>query len=385
MCGPPMGSDDLQFHAFCLTDTGSRLDEYARAIAQTVKPDDVVVDLGSGTGILAFLACAAGARRVYAIEASDAIGYGELLASTGGFESRVRFIRSSSSQVTLPERADVIVGDIHDTFGLQAGGLGTFLDARDRFLEPRGVLIPSRIQLLAAPVEAHDLYRKTVDVWQQQVHGVDLSPLRTLAVNQRYPARFRAEQLFAPPSPLAAIDLTTTNALHVVGHVRVSATRAGTLHGACGCFVTTLTGDVVMGNVPGDSRTTNFAQAFFPLGTPQPVAEGDLISMRIETYDGTQARWQVEIAPRNGRSPVRFDHSTFFSAPVRADVLEKQKNEYRPHLTARGAMERALLDTFDGTSSAADLERWLIQRFGEQLPSAREAAAFLKATIERSG
>src|SRR6185295_7622840 len=120
-------------------DTGSRLDQYARAIARTIRPGDVVVDLGAGTGILSFLACAAGAHCVYAIEASDAIGYGELLASAGGFQDRVRFIRSPSTRVTLPQRVDAIIGDIHDTFGLQASGIGSVLDARDRLLKPGGV------------------------------------------------------------------------------------------------------------------------------------------------------------------------------------------------------------------------------------------------------
>src|SRR5262245_52708015 len=133
-----MSSDPLQFHAFCLTDTGTRLDQYACAIARAVRPGDVVVDLGAGTGILSFLACAAGACRVYAIEASHAIAYGELLASKAGFLDRVHFIHERSTLVTLPERADVLVADIHDTFGLQAGGLGAFIDARDRLLKPGG-------------------------------------------------------------------------------------------------------------------------------------------------------------------------------------------------------------------------------------------------------
>ena len=380
-----MASDDLQFHAFCLTETGSRLDQYARAIALSVRHGDVVVDLGAGTGILSFLACAAGARRVYAIEASDAIRYGEILASARGVEGRVRFIHSPSSQVTLPERADVIVGDIHDTFGLQATGLGTFLDARDRFLEPGGILIPSSIQLLVAPVEAHDLYRKTVGIWQQQIQGVDLSPLRALAVNHCHAARFQPAQLIAAPSPVSEIALITMSGLHAGGTVRFGASRAGTLHGVCGCFVTTLAEGVVMGNVPGDSSTTNFAQAFFPIETPQAIAEGDVISIRIDAFDGSQVRWRVEITPREGRRAACFDHSTFHSAPVSADALEKRAGEYHPQLKARGAMEHALLERFDGTASAAELERWLIERFGEQLPSAREAAAFLKATIERCG
>jgi protein arginine N-methyltransferase 1 len=380
-----MGSDELQFHAFCLTDTGSRLDQYARAIARTIRPGDVVIDLGAGTGILSFLACAAGARRVYAIESSEAISYAEQLAAVGLLLDRVRFIRSPSSQVVLPERVDAIIGDIHDTFGLQASGIGSVLDARDRLLKPGGVLIPARIDLFAAPVEAHDLYRKTVDVWQQQIHGVDLSPLRSVAVNERYPGRFRPSQLLAPPSRIATIDLMTTTDLHHGGETQVTATRAGTLHGLCGCFVTTLAGDVTIGNVPGDERTTNFAQAFFPIDTPHAIGDGDEIAIRIETYDGVQHRWQVTIAPRDPDARTGFDHATFLSALVTRGALEKRSSDYRPRLTARGVIERELLGKFDGTTSAADLERWLVERFGDQLPSPREAAAFLKATIARVG
>ena len=61
--------DLLQYHAFCLTNTGTRLTQYERAIAAVVRQGDVVLDLGTGSGLLAVLACRAGARRVYAIEA----------------------------------------------------------------------------------------------------------------------------------------------------------------------------------------------------------------------------------------------------------------------------------------------------------------------------
>jgi len=379
-----MSSDLLQFHAFCLTDTGTRLDQYARAIALTVHPGDVVVDIGAGTGILSYLAAAAGARVVYAIEASDALWLGQLLGRSGGAFSRVQFIRGSSTEITLPEQANVIVADIHDTFGLQGGGLATMLDARNRFLTSGGALIPSRIQLLAAPVEAPEAYRKYVDVWQRRVQGLELSAFRQLAVNQRHPGRFEAAQLLAAPQSIGAIDLLTTTARHIDGRVRTVATRAGIVHGVCGCFVTSLADGIDIGNVPGDASTTNFAQAFFPIESPQPVAEGDVVSIGITSIDG-EARWQIEFSFADGRTPARFDHSTFLSAPLRADFLHKQADDYHPRLTARGTMERELLAKFDGTSTSAELERWLTMQFGDQLPSAREAAAFLKATIDRCG
>jgi len=380
-----MSSDLLQFHAFCLTDTGTRLDQYARAIARVVRPGDVVVDLGAGTGILSFLACAAGAQRVYAIEESAVSVYGEMLAAAGGFRDRVRFINEPSSQVTLPEQADVIVADIHDTFGLQPGGLGAFIDVRDRLLKPAGRLVPSSLELFAAPIEAHDAYRRAVDVWRQRIHGIDLSPLRALAVNQKYPGRFDTRQLIAPPAALSTIALATVEAPRVAGTVRTTATRGGTVHGICGCFMTTLVEGVTIGNIPGDSATSNFAQAFFPIDGPVAVAAGDEISIAIDSFDSIQLRWQMAFASQGGGPSRCVDHSTFHSTPVRPGALDKRADGYRPTLTARGAIERELLARFDGTTSSAELERWLIERFGAQLPSAREAAAFLKATIERCG
>src|SRR5512134_1995909 len=99
-----MMNSDLEFHGFCLTDTGSRLDHYAAAIAARVRPGDTVVDLGAGTGILSFLACRAGARRVYAIEAGESLEFARLLAARNGCSDRIEFINKPSTHVVLPER-----------------------------------------------------------------------------------------------------------------------------------------------------------------------------------------------------------------------------------------------------------------------------------------
>ena len=379
-----MLNSELEFHAFCLTDTGSRLDQYAHAIASRVKPGDTVVDLGAGSGILSFLACQAGASRVYAIETGASLEFARVVAARNGFANRMEFIGRRSTQVVLPERVDAIVADIHDTFGLQPHGLAAMVDARERFLKPGGTLIPCGIQLMAVPVEVSERYEKTTETWRRQIHGVDLSAVRLLAVNSPTAARIDRSHLLAAPERLTTIDLNQVTSLHTGGATQSVVARNGTLHGVCGCFITTLADDVQIGNVPGDSGTTNFAQALFPIESPLPVFRGDRIAIRLETHDGIEARWQVEVM-RAGHSIARFDHSTVLAAGLTTEALRKQADSYRPTLNARGEIERDLLDRFDGRHSAAELEAWLAGRPGSVLPSPREAAALLKQTIERCG
>ena len=62
----------LAEHEEMLSDS-VRVDTYHRGIHRNVQPGDVVLDLGTGTGLLAFMASRAGAKKVYAVEHSDFI------------------------------------------------------------------------------------------------------------------------------------------------------------------------------------------------------------------------------------------------------------------------------------------------------------------------
>ena len=301
--------DLLQYHAFCLTNTGTRLTQYERAIAAVVRQGDVVLDLGTGSGLLAVLACRAGARCVYAIEASDAVQMGTLLTSTTEFAERIEFVHATSQKVALSEQVDVIVGDIHDTFGFQPGGLASIMDVRDRLLKPGGTLIPQATELMIAPLEAAALYAREIDVWNGCVHGVGLSSIRPFAVSHVHPGRFDSDQLLSPAAAIGTLHLARATSLHFSGSAVTTIHRDGIAHGLCGCFVTTLAGDIRMGNVPGDSSTTNFAQAFFPFDQPVPVAAGDEVSISIDSHDGYIARWRAAIS-RGGQRHAQFDHST---------------------------------------------------------------------------
>src|SRR5260370_34348229 len=94
----------------------ARCDAYREAIHRTVKPGDVVVDLGAGTGLLSFFALQAGARHVYAIEMSRIADAAAELIEANGFPDRVTLIRKNSKTMRLPERSAVLCTDTRRPF-----------------------------------------------------------------------------------------------------------------------------------------------------------------------------------------------------------------------------------------------------------------------------
>ena len=133
-----------------------RTEAFRRAIDSVVRPGDIVLDVGAGSGILSVFAARAGAARVYAVERTSAAVLARELAAANGVAEIVRVIHGDVMDVELPERADVIVSEWLGGFGIDEGMLVPVIVARDRWLRPGGVMIPGLVMAWAALV--HDRY-----------------------------------------------------------------------------------------------------------------------------------------------------------------------------------------------------------------------------------
>lgn len=279
----------IDYHRELLADE-TRTTTYREAIRQAVRPGDVVLDLGCGSGILSFFACQAGASRVFAIERGKMAGVAEFLARHLGFDDRVTILNGESTELELPQRADVLVTETIGPACFDENILGFLLDARQRHLRDGARIIPRELVLSAAPVEVPGTWRKFVGWWSEERYGFDLSPLGVFASNALTLVHLSDDLHVAPPADVIRTDLTTCASSLVRGRVTYRTTRPATVHGFCIWFTATLGDGLTL--TSREPYASHWSHAWLPLERPVHVARNTAIDLEIETDDGKSWIWK---------------------------------------------------------------------------------------------
>ncbi len=192
----------LSEHEEMLSDS-VRVDAYHRGIHRNVKRGDVVLDLGTGTGLLAMMASKAGAKKVYAVEHSDFVDVALEIAHANGI-TNIEFVQANSREFTPPEPIDVV---LHEQMGdelFNENMLENLLDLRNRVLAPGGRILPAKFRLFAEPVSMHESMRVR-RLWNIELpDGIDLSSLERSPAAARFDSG-RSDQYWARPGSVEAL------------------------------------------------------------------------------------------------------------------------------------------------------------------------------------
>jgi hypothetical protein len=237
----------IQFHVEMLNDK-SRTSGYIKTIRKIVHPGDVVVDIGTGTGIMAIAAAQAGARRVYAIEAGRIGEVARHLFAINGFADRITLLHGWSTKTWLPERADVLISELIGNEPLAEGVIGITRDARRRLLKPGARLMPSGIKLFGLPVMIPDrelnkltFTPQTLQNWESW-YGITFGQLAKNGSRHRHqrlssrfgylinPHRIRTWKPLSTPVLLADIDFNSWSSPWILTTKTAVADAAGRLN-----------------------------------------------------------------------------------------------------------------------------------------------------------
>jgi len=319
----------LHFYGRMIADA-RRMNAYAEALRQTVKPDSVVMDLGCGPGVFALLACKFGARRVYAVEPNNIIGLAREAAAANGFADRIEFFESVSTEITLPEPANIIISDLRGVLPWFQQHIPSIIDARERLLAPRGTLIPRRDNLWAAVVEAPAAYEDLVGPWNNRF-DLDLSAGMRLITNNWRKTRIRPEELLVEPVCWTTIDYYEVDSPDFRADLSWHVARNGTAHGVAVWFDSDLADGIGFSNHSAVPELI-YGNGLFPFSQPVPVLKGERINVRLEAKmvgDDYVWRWDTDVFGRGDetRPKASFKQSTFFGVPLSTTQLQKARRK----------------------------------------------------------
>jgi protein arginine N-methyltransferase 1 len=287
----------IEYHRTLIADR-LRIAAFQEALARTiVKGKSTVADIGTGTGLLAFLAAKLGARKVWAYEAAEIGAVAEKLKSLNRMRS-VELVPGRSTEILEPARADIIVTETLGNFALEEFLVETMNDARARFLNPGGVLIPGRVEQFACPVTGPRL-RDELCAWDHVGFGLDLGPARIMSLNNVYIRTLKPDELLdggAAAQRWDQIDFYQKNRTSRRGVLEWPVTKAVTIHGLAVWWTAELVPGVELTTSPL-GKPTHWEQLFFPAAETLSLAPGETLVAEIRSRSteeaGTDLAWTL--------------------------------------------------------------------------------------------
>ena len=360
-----------------------RTGAYERALRQTLKPGMVVMEIGTGPGAVAVLACKLGASRVYAVESSPVIQVAREIAAANRCADKITFFEDLSEKIRIPSKADVIIADLHGALPLFERHVPTIADARKRFLAPGGTLIGREDRIWVAIVEAPQQYAKIVEPWERNMFGLDMGPARRLSLNAIHNMRPVPEQLLTNPRLWATLDYATIENPDVQGELNWTVSRDGTGHGIALWFDADLAEGVSFSTAPGSTPTV-FGTMFLPWLDPVPLEAGQTVRVDLQAKLLERDyfwRWTTRIGlpGRPAEVATQFDQSELQGAMLSPEKLRKSNSNFIPQLSEEGLLRRRTLDLMDGRASLEEIARRLTIEFPGRFARWQQALTYAGA------
>jgi type I protein arginine methyltransferase len=298
-----VGFADAYEHEKMLSDR-RRCDAYARGIGQHIHPGQGVLDLGTGTGVLAMLAARRGAQ-VHAIDHSRFIDVAARSARRNALDG-ITFEQIHSRSFQPSRSFDVV---LHEQMGddlFDEHMLDNLIDLRDRVLGPGGRILPARFELFLEAVTLRPEYR-VASLADLEVHGlrfdVDGSASRPPdGARSWFLPRGSISQLLTEPEPVLRLDiheLPDVEAVPTTLRSHRTVTRPGQLDGFVLYFRCIFDDDNAFDTSPLHGPCS-WGNRFFRV-RPQPFVAGDGIEAAWRLHELADATtWRVDVSRHRG-------------------------------------------------------------------------------------
>ncbi|WP_235617355.1 50S ribosomal protein L11 methyltransferase [Streptomyces thermolilacinus] len=276
-----------RWHFAMLNDT-ERNDALVTALGKAIPPGASVLDIGSGSGLLAMAAARAGAGRVITCEMNPLLAeVARQVVDAHGLSDVVTVIGKPSTRLEvgqdLEAPVDVLVSEIVDCGLIGEGLLPAVRHAREHLLSPDGIMLPSAARLHGRLVTS-DAVLKLNQV--TTAGGFDVSLMNALATRGHFPVRLDTwpHRFMSDAACVLEFDLVRDALTPGERVVSLPATADGEAHALAVWFELDMGGGITLCNSP-ENTSSHWMQGWVPLEKPIPVKAGETVSVRLRWSD----------------------------------------------------------------------------------------------------
>jgi len=269
------------WHASMLNDK-ERNNAFDDAISAVVKPGSLVLDIGTGTGLLAMMASRAGAKHVLGCESVGILAeIATKIINQNGFKNKISIVHKHSNNLKLGrdlnDKADILIAELFDTGLLGENIIPTINDAAQRLCKPDVTVIPNGAKVYAVPIESEEIF---VESRVENAAGFDIRFFNQLRPNlylQTSLSKYNWRML-SEPIQVFEFQFPYVKSAERSKKYNVYPNSDGTAHGIVFWFDLQLIGNVSLSTSPAAGET-HWKQSIYTLAEPLEVKQNEVIKL----------------------------------------------------------------------------------------------------------
>ncbi|HZE99698.1 MAG TPA: class I SAM-dependent methyltransferase [Planctomycetota bacterium] len=371
----------VEYYVSLLEDR-DRIATVLKAIARTVRPGDVVVEVGCGIGTYALAALRAGAGHVTAIDANPAaLAFARELGVAREGGERLTLIEASAEAVELPRRADVVIFEDYGGLG-HSPGLRTLLDhVRERLAAPGARYLPAAVDLVLAPTDAPLRTIGPADAPALPFSADALALLRKRSMNDPFAPELDAAALLAEGQVVGRLEPSLGIVRRTPMGAGATASRSGQVTGLIGWIRLDFGGGLLVDNVPAIPTPTYPALAF-PFEESLPVGEGERLELTLEAIHGPGPKtllWQWGVTAEQGSR----NGSSINGLPGDLGLLTRGSVQEVPRTTRLLPAVAEVCRQIDNSKTSGEIAHTVYSLYKGEFRDEKAAEAFVLDLLER--
>lgn len=271
-----------------------RNNAYEKALGTALKNGGIVLDIGTGSGLLAMMAVRQGATQVITCEEVPRIASkAKEIIRRNGFADRIQVIPKLSTAlvagVDFPERADILVSETFDDGLLGEFAFKSFRHAIQNLLKPGALLIPQGARVMAIAIESQEIYENhRVEL----AAGFDVSAFNELAaeIYTGYHLDKMSYRALSKPTPVFEFDFNRIPEPGIIeSRFEFEPLDNGSLHAVAYWFELRLDAETTITTAPHLARRSCWKQAVQMLDRTRTVVKD--VRHSLVTHHNQEAIW----------------------------------------------------------------------------------------------